>query len=193
MPRTAIIYRYGATYIIWGSLQYTISQGNATSPANVTYTPTGKIICPQSCFNSAYFTYTVSFVQDSCICDPGTLQTALSASSNAATSLHLTVAGAFVMWVGSSFLLMVSVAAFASTKRERELLMRTQRNAAEASASQFTRSDNPMYSKDTAPLLGPQPQHVVQMVAPSPQILVPQQMMPQQMMPQMMMPPAPPQ
>lgn len=184
--------QYGAAYIIWGSLQYTIAQGNATSPGNVTYTSTGSIICPSSCLNSAYFTYTISFVKDSCICDPGTLQTALSASNNAATALHLTVAGSFVMWVGSSFLLMVSVAAFASTKRERELLLRTQRNAAEASANQFTRSDNPMYSKDTAPLLGPQPQHVVQMVAPPPQMLVPQQMIPQQMVPQMVMPAAAP-
>ena len=128
--------------------------------------------------------YTISYIKDSCICDSNTLQTALSASNNAAVNLHLTVAGAFVMWVGSSFLLMVSVAAFASTKRERELLMRTQKNAAEASANQFTRSDNQMHSRDTAPLLGPQPQHVVQMMAPPQQVLVPQQMVPQQMMPQ---------
>lgn len=181
---------YGAAYVVWGSLQYTLSQVNATSPGNATVLPSGAVFCPTSCFNSAYFTYTISYIQDSCICSPTDLQTALAASSNAATSLHLTIAGAFVMWVGSSFLLMVSVAAFASTKRERELLLRAQRNAAESGASQFAnKSDNPVYySRDTAPLLGPTPQHVVQMVAPPNTMMMPQQMMPQQMMPQQMMP-----
>lgn len=152
---------YGAAYTIWGSLKYTISQANATAAATATAT-----YCPSACFNSAYFTYTISYVRDSCICDPGTLTKALNAANSAATALHLTVAGAFVMWVGSSFLLMVSVAGFATTKRERELLLRAQRNAAEAGASNFRTNvvDNPYYNtKDTLPLLAPQMQPQQQM------------------------------
>ena len=71
------------------------------------------------------------------------------------------------MWVGSSFLLMVAVGAFATTRRERELLLRAQRNAVEAATANMALggggggggvrlAENPLYFRDTQPLLGVQ-------------------------------------
>jgi hypothetical protein len=65
------------------------------------------------------------------------LKQSLAYTNKAYDALGSVVAGAFLLWVGASFLLMNAVADFAKTKRERELLLRAQRAATEGAASQL--------------------------------------------------------
>lgn len=128
-------------------------------------------------------------LQDRCVCESASLNQAWSAADNAARNLHLTVAGAFVMWVGTSFLLLQAAANFAATKRERELLLRAQRNAASAVSHSLAANMQPGLPaeyKDTQPLLHA-PQHAVVQMQPSQAAMGMQQGMPAGMRPPTMM------
>lgn len=131
--------------------------------------------------------------QEICVCKVASMTTALNYTNKAYDALGSVVAGAFLLWVGSSWLLMNAVADFAKMKRERELLLRAQRAAAEGAASQLalgTANGNPMYApytQDNLPLLQAQAlqQQQLQMqmqmmaqaqamkVGPPPQVAVP--------------------
>ncbi|GAX76543.1 hypothetical protein CEUSTIGMA_g3989.t1 [Chlamydomonas eustigma] len=150
---------YAAAFTVEGALS-TILTIQSINPVNVSV-PVNTTSCPQNCFNLAYFSHLISYIQDNCICSPMSIQSAYNSADAAANALHLTIAGSFIMWAGASFLLMVAVGAFATTRRERELLLRAQNNAAHAASSNLARGgasmrvqDNPAYYRDTHPLLG---------------------------------------
>lgn len=95
---------------------------------------------------------------NSCYCNLTGIENALYYSNKATGALSSAVAGAFVMWVGCSFMLMSAVGDFARTRRERELLLRAQRQAAEATAASLAAGTAPGYmtyapGQDTLPLL----------------------------------------
>lgn len=95
--------------------------------------------------------------KDICVCSVALMSQALYKTNKAYDALGSVVAGAFLMWCGASFLLMSSVADFAKTKRERELLLRAQRAAVDAAAGQLALGTAPGYAPgyggDTLPLI----------------------------------------
>ncbi len=109
------------------------------------------------------------------------LQSAQSHTSKAYKALGSVVAGSFLMWVGASFLLMNAVADFAKTKRERELLLRAQRQAADNAAAQLALGTTPAtmytpYTNDTLPLLQKQALQQQQMLQQQQQLQMMQMM-----------------
>lgn len=94
----------------------------------------------------------------SCFCDTAAIKQALGFSNKAYDALSSVVAGSFVMWVGASFMLMSAVGDFSRTRRERELLLRAQKQAAEMAAQSMAMGTAPAYmhyasAQDTLPLL----------------------------------------
>ncbi|PNW85339.1 hypothetical protein CHLRE_03g181750v5 [Chlamydomonas reinhardtii] len=174
---------YGATYTVRGVLQVSINTavayGNSTvlppspfpslppsPPLNITNStvlklsppprsPPPPFVCASSCLNLALFNFLVQ--KDICVCSVALMSQALYKTNKAYDALGSVVAGAFLMWCGASFLLMSSVADFAKTKRERELLLRAQRAAVDAAAGQLALGTAPGYAPgyggDTLPLI----------------------------------------
>mmetsp|Transcript_33417 Transcript_33417/g.60375 ORF Transcript_33417/g.60375 Transcript_33417/m.60375 type:complete len:342 (-) Transcript_33417:607-1632(-) len=198
---------YGATYTVEGAIALTMSQIQAANnTGNYNYTKSMETYktagyCPGTCFNVGYFSYYTS-VENLCVCNATSLAGVYKHVDTATHALNLYIVGSFLMWVGASFLLINAVGAFASTRRERELLIRAQKNAQEVVNAQLALGvagsvprlpDNAMYYntyKDTQPLLMQQQQQQQQQyLQMMPQMLPPQQgMMPQAVAAQM--PPA---
>ncbi|GLC44428.1 hypothetical protein PLESTB_000470700 [Pleodorina starrii] len=167
---------YGAAYTVRGVLQVQLTYANDNSTSsqlqglvNTTLAngtsvmvpasappPGTPFICPSDCLNLALFDFLVQ--RDICVCDTTKIQVALDRTNKAYDALGSVVAGSFLLWVGASFLLMNAVADFAKTKRERELLLRAQRAAVDAAATQLALGTAPGlyapgYQNDTMPLL----------------------------------------
>lgn len=198
---------YGAAYTVQGVLSNTLvvarqaadAKANASSPPpmpgspSVSPSPPGSTLaslspppplnpsltCDAGCLNLALFDFLVGV--DRCVCDMAQLQSAQSHTSKAYKALGSVVAGSFLMWVGASFLLMNAVADFAKTKRERELLLRAQRQAADNAAAQLALGTTPAtmytpYTNDTLPLLQKQALQQQQMLQQQQQLQMMQMM-----------------
>ncbi|KAG2499906.1 hypothetical protein HYH03_002194 [Edaphochlamys debaryana] len=177
---------YGAAYTVQGVLVTTSNQialynsvspppalaspplapgAVAPSPSNATISPAPLPagLCPAYCLNLEVFDF---LVKASCVCNQDDIGSALHFVQKAYSALDNVVAGAFLLWVGASFLLMNAVADFAKTKRERELLLRAQRAAVDTAATHLALGTAPAsgmyaaqaYQQDAMPLLAKQAQ-----------------------------------